>query len=161
MKTTALLFSLALFLQASAFAELAASHAAAVEKLLIASQMDQQIKASFMSGLDVAFGANSDQVAAMPKDQQEKLKAALEKAKAKMSELVTWEKFKPRLMEMYAKHFTEKEALEVTAMLETPAGRLFASKQTAMVVDLASFSGQEMKSIMPAIMQVIQSEMQK
>lgn len=159
MKTLLILAALCISLS-TASAELTASHKAAVEKLIVESQMDQQITASFVESIEATLNANGDQVKALPKEQQQKFAAAVAKVKASMAELTSWEKVKPMAIEIYAKHFSEIEATEVIALLQTPAGKLYVKKQTAMVHDFAGVTVKLMSDVTPQIMKIIQSEMQ-
>jgi hypothetical protein len=46
-------------------------------------------------------------------------------------------------------------------MMESPAGKLYVSKQAAMAGDVAKITQERMKELTPKIMQIMQSEMQK
>jgi|GEM_PF-1563275 hypothetical protein len=146
---------------ASSFAELTASHTGAVEKLLIVMETEKVLAKSLASGLQAGLGVNEDQIKALPKEQQDKFKGAMEKVMTAVMAEMSWEKLKPGLIEAYGKNFSEKEALEVTAMMESPAGKLYVSKQAAMAGDVAKITQERMKELTPKIMQIMQSEMQK
>lgn len=161
MKFTALLLAVTLTLSGSAFAELAASHTAAVEKLLAALQIEKQLQASLAAGLEAGLGASEEQLKALPQAQQDKFKGAKQKMIEAMTAEMSWEKLKPDLIEVYGRAFTEKEAQEVTALVETPAGKLYVSKQGAMVADMAKVTQSRMTTLMPKLMQIMQEEMQK
>lgn len=145
----------------SSFAELTASHTAAVEKLLTVMETEKVLAKSLASGLKAGLGVSEDQIKALPKEQQDKFNGAMEKVMAAVMAEMSWEKLKPGLIEAYGKNFSEKEALEVTAMMESPAGKLYVSKQAAMAGDVAKITQERMKDLTPKIMQIMQSEMQK
>lgn len=45
--------------------------------------------------------------------------------------------------------------------MQTPAGKLYVSKQADVAVDIATITQERMKVLTPKIMQIMQSEMQK
>jgi hypothetical protein len=156
-----LVLSILLASLSSSFAELTASHTAAVEKLLTVMETEKVLAKSLASGLQAGLGVNEDQIKALPKEQQDKFKGAMEKVMTAVMAEMSWEKLKPGLVEAYGKNFSEKEALEVTSMMESPAGKLYVSKQAAMAGDVAKITQERMKELTPKIMQIMQSEMQK
>ena len=113
------------------------------------------------SGLKAGLGVSEDQIKSLPKEQQDKFNGAMEKVMAAVMAEMSWEKLKPGLVEAYGKNFTEKEALDVAAMMETPAGKLYVGKQGDIAVDIAKITQERMKELTPKIMQIMQSEMQK
>lgn len=160
MKTFLTLAALVLTL-ATANAELAASHRAAVEKLLTVLQVQKQFEASLVAGFETGLGTSSDQIKALPQEQQDKFHKAIEKVKAVLTEMMSWEKMKPDLIEVYGKNFSEKEAAEIAAHMDTPLGQLLVSKQAAMVSGVMTLTQEKMKTFMPKVMQIIQEEMSK
>jgi hypothetical protein len=158
----ALLILAALFSTISiSSAELTASHTAAVEKLLTVMETEKVLAKSLATGLKAGLGVSEDQIKSLPKEQQDKFKGAIEKVMAAVTAEMSWEKLKPGLVEAYGKNFSEKEAQEVTAMMESPAGKLYVSKQAAMAGDVAKITQERMKELTPKIMQIMQAEMQK
>ena len=160
MKTFLTLAALVLTL-ATANAELAASHRAAVEKLLTVLQVQKQFEASLVAGFETGLGTSSDQIKALPQEQQDKFHKAIEKVKAVLTEMMSWEKMKPDLIEVYGKNFSEMEAAEIAAHMDTPLGQLLVSKQAAMVSGVMTLTQEKMKTFMPKVMQIIQEEMSK
>jgi hypothetical protein len=146
---------------ATAHAELAASHKAAIEKLINVMQVQRQFEKSLIAGFESGMGASADQIKALPQAQQDKFQKAMAKVKEVMLEMMSWEKLKPDLIEAYGKNFTEKEAADVIAHMETPVGQMLVSKQVAMVGDVMALTQEKMKVIMPKVMQVMQEEMTK
>jgi len=145
----------------SSYAELTASHGAAIEKLLTVMQTEKVMAKSLAMGLKAGLGVSEDQIKSLPKEQQDKFNGAMEKVMAAVMAEMSWEKLKPGLVEAYGKNFTEKEALDVAAMMETPAGKLYVGKQGDIAVDIAKITQERMKELTPKIMQIMQSEMQK
>lgn len=145
----------------SSFAELTASHASAIEKLLKVMETEKVMAKSLATGLKAGLGVGEEQIKSLPQEQQDKFNGAMEKVMAAVMAEMSWEKLKPGLVEAYGRNFSEKEALEVAAMMETPTGKLFVSKQAGMAVDIAKITQERMKDLTPKIMQIMQSEMQK
>ncbi|MBK8092888.1 MAG: DUF2059 domain-containing protein [Verrucomicrobiaceae bacterium] len=157
-----ILLSLAFVLTlGTAQAEISASHRAAIEKLITASQVQKQISSSMSTAMDSMMGGSADQMAALPPAQQEKFKGAVAKMKALVSEALSWEKLKNDVTEVYAKHYTEQEAQDVTKLLESPAGQTLLTKQLAMTGDMMVVTEGKIKALTPQLMQVMQEEMQK
>lgn len=78
------------------------------------------------------------------------------KVKEVLLEMMSWEKLKPDIIEVYGKNFTEKEANDIIAHMETPVGQLLVSKQAVMVGDVMAMSHEKMKNVMPKLMQIMQ-----
>jgi len=142
-------------------AELPASHKAAIEKLINVMQVQKQFEKSLIAGFESGMGTSSDQIKALPQEQQDKFQKAIAKVKEVMLEMMSWEKMKPDLIEAYGKNFTEKEANDIIAHMDTPVGQMLVSKQAAMVGDVMALTKEKMKVIMPKVMQVMQEEMTK
>jgi hypothetical protein len=145
----------------SSFAELTASHTAAIEKLLTVMETEKVMAKSLAIGLKAGLGVSEDQIKSLPKEQQDKFNSAMEKVMAAVMAEMSWENLKPGLVAAYGRNFTEKEALEVAALMQTPAGKLYVSKQADVAVDIATITQERMKVLTPKIMQIMQSEMQK
>jgi hypothetical protein len=75
--------------------------------------------------------------------------------------MMSWEKMKPDLIEAYGKNFSEKEATDIIAHMETPTGQMLVTKQAGMVGDVMTLTQEKMKVIMPKVMQIMQEEMSK
>ena len=146
---------------ATAHAELAASHRASVEKLITVLQVQKQFEASLVAGFESGLGTSSDQIKALPQEQQDKFAKAIKKVKDTLLEMMSWEKMKPDLIEAYGKNFSEKEATDIIAHMETPTGQMLVTKQAGMVGDVIALTQEKMKVIMPKVMQIMQEEMSK
>lgn len=160
MKILLILATLSLSLS-NAFAELTASHKAAIDKLLTVMQMEKQMESSLRAGMASGLGISEDQIKALPKEQQDKFAGAMKKVMDALMEEMKWENLKPDLIEVYGKNFTEKETLDVVALMESPTGQLLVTKQAAMVGDVMTVTQGRMKTFMPKIMKIMQEEMQK
>lgn len=145
----------------TAKAELAGSHKAAIEKLLVAMQVQKQFETNLVAGFETGLGASADQIKALPQAQQDKFAGAIQKVKAAMLEAMGWEKLKPEILEIYGKNSSEKEATDAIALLESPTGQMIVSKQIVLAADMMKVSQDKMKVIMPQVMQIMQTEMGK
>ena len=149
------------FTLASARAELAASHQAAIEKLMSVMQVQKQFEASLVAGFEAGLGSSSDQIKSLPQEQQDKFNNAITKVKAVLLEMMSWEKMKPELIEVYGKTFSEQEAKDVIAHMETPVGQMIVSKQAGMVASVMQMTQAKTQAIMPQVMKIMQEEMTK
>lgn len=160
MKNILILATFALCLS-TAHADLTPSHQAAIEKLLTVMQVQKQFESNLLLGFDAGMGSTSEQIKSLPQEQQDKFAKGIEKVKAVMMEQMGWEKIKPEIVAAYGKNFSEQEAKDVAAMMESPAGQVLASKQVTVAADLMKVTQEKMKVLQPQIMQIIQSEMTK
>lgn len=160
MKTLIALATLVLTL-APLQAELADSHRTSIEKLIAVLKVQEQFEASLVAGFESGLGASSDQIKALPQEQQDKFNNAIVKVKAVLLEMMGWEKMKPELIEVYGKTFSEQEANDVIAHMQTPTGQMIVSKQAGMVTSVMELTQQKTQAIMPKVMQIMQEEMTK
>ena len=150
-----------LFTLGTSQAEISASHRAAIEKLLIVSQVEKQIEASMGPALDGGLGVTEEQIKSMPEAQQVKMRAGITKVKAYIMEVVAWDKIKEAVIAAHARNYTEQEATQVAQMLESEAGKLYLAKQIALTPDMVRVTQDRMTAALPQIMQIMQQEMQK
>ncbi|MEZ5385513.1 MAG: DUF2059 domain-containing protein [Prosthecobacter sp.] len=160
MKTLIALATLVLTLS-PLHAELSDSHRASIEKLITVLKVKEQFEASLVAGFESGLGASADQIKALPQEQQDKFNNAIAKVKAALLEMMSWEKVKPDLVEVYGKTFSEQEAKDVIAHMETPVGQMIVSKQAGMVSSVMQMTQEKTKVIMPKVMQIMQEEMTK
>jgi hypothetical protein len=142
-------------------AELADSHRASIEKLIAVLKVQEQFEASLVAGFEAGLGSSSDQIKSLPQEQQDKFNNAITKVKAVLLEMMSWEKMKPDLVEVYGKTFSEQEAKDVIAHMETPVGQMIVSKQAGMVASVMAMTQEKTKAIMPQVMKIMQEEMTK
>ncbi len=135
------------------------SHRAAIERLFKVLKIDKQYEVSMLAGFDAGTGLTADRMAALPQDQREKLQQTLAKVKARMVELMGWDKVKPEMVELYAKHFTEKEIDAIAKMMESPTGQMLVSKQLTLMPDAMGIGQKKAQAAMPEIMKIMQEDM--
>ncbi|MCX6850848.1 MAG: DUF2059 domain-containing protein [Verrucomicrobia bacterium] len=160
MKNILILATFALCLT-TARADLTASHQAAIEKLVVALQVQKQFESNLILGFEAGMGGTADQIKAMPPEMQQKFATGMEKVKTAILEQMGWAKLKPEIVVIYGKNFTEQEAKDVTALMESPAGQLLLGKQLKVSADLMKETQEKMKVLQPQIMQIMQAEMTK
>ncbi|WP_395738203.1 DUF2059 domain-containing protein [Prosthecobacter sp.] len=161
MKKLFILAATCFFSLCSAQAEVAPSHAAALEKMFAVMKMDQQYEASLVAGFESGLGMSGDQIKSLPQEQQDKFNAAIAKVKIKLMEMMGWAQMKGEMMEAYAKVFSEKEVNDITAMMDSPTGQMLVSKQVIMVSEAMKRTQSKMQGILPEIMKIVQDEMTK
>lgn len=160
MKNILILATFALCLT-NARADLTPSHQAAIEKLVVALQVQKQFESNLILGFEAGMGLSSDQLKAMPPEMQQKFATGMEKVKTAIIEQMGWAKLKPEVVAIYGKNFTEQEAKDVAALMESPAGQLLLGKQLKVTADLMKETQEKMKVLQPQIMQIMQAEMTK
>lgn len=160
MKNILILATFALCLT-TARADLTPSHQAAIEKLVVALQVQKQFESNLILGFEAGMGLSSDQLKAMPPEMQQKFATGMEKVKTAIIEQMGWAKLKPEVVAIYGKNFTEQEAKDVAALMESPAGQLLLGKQLKVTADLMKETQEKMKVLQPQIMQIMQAEMTK
>jgi hypothetical protein len=142
-------------------AELSDSHRATIEKLMTVLQVQKQFEASLVAGFESGLGASADQIKALPQEQQDKFNNAITKVKAVLLEMMSWDKMKPDLVEVYGKTFSEQEAKDIIAHMETPVGQMIVAKQAGMVASVMQMTQAKTQAIMPQVMKIMQEEMTK
>lgn len=137
------------------------SHRAALERLLVALQAEKNMEISMKAGAAMGMGLGDEQFKALPKAQREKIERSIKKAMDAISKELNWNSIKEQVIDAYGKTFSEKEALDICAIIESPAGKLLVSKQGQLAADLMRISQERMKTMMPKIASIIQEEMQR
>jgi hypothetical protein len=135
------------------------SHRAAIERLLEALEAKKNMELSMKAGASLGLGLNNQQLESLPREQREKFQKALKKALDIIAKELSWDSIKDRIVETYGKTFTEKEALEIAEIMESPAGKLLVSKQNQLSADLMRISQEKMKTLMPKVAAIVQQEM--
>lgn len=135
------------------------SHKKAIEHLFKTLQMDKQYETAMLAGFDASSGLTPERIASLPEEQREKIKTGIVKVKAKMVELMGWEKVKPDMIELYAKHFSEKEVLDITKLMDSPTGQMMLSKQIGLLSESMAVGQKKAQAILPELMKVMQEEL--
>lgn len=161
MKNLVLLAALALCLSSAARADVSPSHAAALEKMFTVIKLDEQYEASLIAGFESGIGLSEDQIKSLPQAQQDKFKAAMVRVQARLMGTMGWSAIKSEMVAIYAKVFSEKEAQDITTLMDSPAGQLLVTKQTAVIKDVTQFTQDKMKTLAPEITKIVQEEMSK
>lgn len=149
-----------IFLSFSVYAQ--DSKRESVEELLRVSNMDSMIDGMY-SQMNQMFVGLEEQLDIKP-DEQPIFDAHMNKLITILQEDMSWEKFKEPLIDIYLKHYTEKEIQDMLAFYQTETGRSMVSKMPLVMNDSMLFSQEMMKSLLPKIQslaQELKAEIQK
>jgi hypothetical protein len=136
------------------------SHRAAIERLFKVLKTPEQYEAALLAGFESGAGLTADKLASMPEEQQQKFKRAMDKVRAKMVELLGWEKMKPEMILLYAKHFSEDEIGQIIKVLDSPAGQMLVNKQIKLLPESMALGQKNAQAAMPHVMKIMMEEMQ-
>lgn len=136
------------------------SHKAAVEKLFTVLQMPKQYETGMLAGFNMGASMGDDRLAALPVEQQNKIKAGMEKVRSKMVEIMGWPVVKDDMAAIYMKQFSEEEVNAIIAMMDTPTGQMLVSKQIALIPESMKVGQKKMQEAMPEITRIMQEAMQ-
>lgn len=132
-----------------------------VEKLLRVTNMDSMV--------DSMYGQMSRMVEGMGKqlgvkpDEQPIFEAYMNNVFSAMKEEMSWEKMKDPMIDIYLKHYTEKEIQDMLAFYESETGRSMVAKMPEVMADSMQISQSMMSSFLPkiqAMAQELQIELQ-
>ena len=136
------------------------SHKAAVEKLFTVLQMQKQYETGMLAGFNVGASMSDDKLAGLPVEQQNKIKAGMEKVRGRMLELMGWPVVKDDMAAVYMKQFSEEEITAIIAMMDTPTGQMLVSKQIALIPESMLVGQKKMQTVMPEVTRIMQEAMQ-
>ncbi len=136
------------------------SHKAAVEKLFTVLQMQKQYETGMLAGFNLGASMGDDRLSSLPIEQQNKIKAGMEKVRSKMLELMGWPVVKDDMMAVYLKHFSEEEITAIIALMDTPTGQMLVSKQITLIPESIAVSQKKMQTMMPEVTRIMQEAMQ-
>ncbi|WP_395749444.1 DUF2059 domain-containing protein [Prosthecobacter sp.] len=161
MKKLLILATFAALSLCTAQAEVAPSHAAAIEKMFAVMKIDAQYEANLISSFESGIGISEDQIKALPQEQQDKFKSAMTKVQAKLMSTMGWSTMKADMINAYAQVYSEKEATDITELMGSPAGQVFVSKQATLLKEVMKMTQEKMKGLQPEITRIVQEEMTK
>jgi len=135
---------------------------AEIEELLLLMNTDAMVD-SMYSQMSQMMQGMGQQLKVKPKEQ-----AIFKKFTARMfstmKEEMNWEKMKGPTIEIYAKHFSEKEISDMIAFYKTESGKSMVKKLPAVMTDSMMMGQNMMKNFIPKmqkISQELQSELTK
>jgi len=135
---------------------------ASIEELLQVSNVKSMVDAMY-GQMDQMLQQMSTQLQI-----EESERPIMEKFMSKVTDLireeVSWEQMKGPIFEIYRKHFSEQEVLDLTAFYKTESGRALVEKMPNLMQDSMQVSQGMMESVMPKVLELaeeLQQELQK
>ncbi len=118
-----------------------------IEELLRVTNMDSMIDNIYEQMGQMTEGMGK-QLGVKP-DEQPIFDAYMNKVFSAMKEDMNWEKMKPPLIDIYLKHYTEKEIQDMLTFYKSETGRSMVSKMPTVMADYMQVSQEMMKSFIP------------
>ena len=128
-----------------------------VEELLRVTKMDSMID-SMYGQMHQMFEGMAKQLGVKP-EEQPIFDAYINKVFSVMKEDMNWEKMKEPMIDIYLKHYTEKEIQDMLVFYESETGRSMVAKMPAVMADSMHISQEMLKSFLPK-MQIMAQELQ-
>jgi hypothetical protein len=123
-----------------------------VEELLILTKAETVIDAVY-GQMDQMFKNMGKQLGVKP-DEQEMFDRFMSKMASLMREEMSWDKMKGPMMEVYLKHYTEKEIQDMIAFYKSESGRSMMSKQVDVAKDTMILRQKMVESFLPKAMKI-------
>ncbi|AKH68207.1 hypothetical protein IMCC21906_00514 [Spongiibacter sp. IMCC21906] len=120
-----------------------------VEELLRATQADSMID-SMYDQMDQMLANMGDQFGIKPSEQQ-LFDSYMKNIFDSMKEHMSWEKMKGPMIDIYLKHYTEKEIQDMLRFYKSESGRSMVNKMPAVIGDSIKLSQEMMQSFLPEI----------
>lgn len=132
-----------------------ASHSNAVEKLFVAIQMDKQYEEGMLAGFDAASKIPAEHLATLSGEEQKNIQRKMAVIRKKMVELNGWPKIKPQMVELYARHFSEKEIEAILRLTKDPTYQMLLKKQLILLREAMEIGQKQAQETMPEIMKAV------
>lgn len=129
-----------------------------VEQLLKVMNVDKTIDAMYAQ-MDQMFLGMAKEIGVKESEQQI-FDKFMSKAAASMKEEMTWEKMKEPMIDVYLKHYTEKEINDMLAFYDTESGKSIINKMPAVMEDSMLISQKMFKEFIPRL-KGLSEELQK
>lgn len=123
-----------------------------VEELLILTKAESVIDAVY-SQMDQVFKNMGKQLGVKPQD-QELFDKFMSKVASLMKEEMSWDKMKESMVEVYLKHYTEREIQDMIAFYKSKSGRSIISKQADVVNDTMMLRQKMIQDFLPKLMKL-------
>ncbi len=147
---------LLLFLPITVYAENGVDRAT-VEELLEVTNV-KSIVDTMYSEIDQMLEGLATQLG-ISEEEQPIFKKYLTKVKASVNEEISWDKMKDPMIELYMKHYTEKEIRDILAFYKTDTGKSLVEKMPLVMQDSMQLSQSTFRKTLPKI-QELAEEMQ-
>jgi uncharacterized protein len=128
-----------------------------IEELLRITNMDTMIDSMYKQIGQMTEGMGK-QLGVKP-DEQPIFDTYMKKVFSTMKEDMNWEKMKGPIIDIYLKHYTEKEIQDMLIFYKSETGRSMVSKMPTVMTDYMQVSQEMMKSFLPK-MQSMAKELQ-
>ncbi len=135
------------------------SHLAKINKFFEVTQMQKQYETGLIAGFEGA--TRMADLSAMSPDERAKLEKATKRVKEFLLAEMGWPKVKDDLAELYAKHFSEEDLDKITKLLDNETGRMFITKQIALMPESMTYAQTKVQALSPKIATMMQEEMSK
>lgn len=120
-----------------------------IEELLEVSKADTMVDAMY-GQVQQAFAGVGDQLGIRP-DEQPMFDAYMNKLFSAMKKDMSWEKMKEPVIQIYMKHYTEKEVQDMLVFYRSETGQAMIEKMPAVVSDSMQVGQSMMQNFIPKI----------
>ncbi|ARU56708.1 hypothetical protein OLMES_2658 [Oleiphilus messinensis] len=135
------------FLSFSAYSQ--DSKRESVEELLRVTNMESMIDGMY-GQMNQVFQGMGAQLGVKP-DEQPIFDAYMKKVFSAMTETMNWEKLKEPMIDIYLKHYTEKEVQDMLTFYHSETGRSMVEKMPVVMADSMKISQGMMTSFLPKV----------
>ncbi|MCH1920905.1 DUF2059 domain-containing protein [Shewanella sp. A3A] len=150
---------LALGLMLSVAAQAQEAKRADVEALLEASNMDAMIE-SIYAQTNKMFAGMGQQLGIKP-DEQQMFDDYMNEVTSAMRKEVSWAKMKEPMVQIYLKHYSDKEIKDMLAFYQSATGQSMVKKMPAVTQDSMMLSQQMLQNFLPKIQVIAEDFNQK
>ena len=95
----------------------------------------------------------------LTEDQKQKMKKGMERVKQLMLDEMKWQTMKPKLMRVYAKHYSKEELKTINRHLKNESVQAMLRKELQVLPDSMKLGQQEAFKLQPRIQQIMMEEM--
>ena len=125
-----------------------------VEELLTLIDAKSMVDTIY-SQMDQVFKGMGQQLGVKPSE-QEVFDKFMSKVAATMKEEMSWDKMKDSMINIYLKHYSEKEIQDQIAFYKSESGQSMIKKQPAVLKDTMMFSQNLVKNFIPKLQKISQ-----
>lgn len=128
--------------------------------MLTVLKMDKKYETSMLakSGFQSFIGFFNSHAKSLTKQELDKLDKVVATMKTRVAVILSWEKVKKEMVGIYAKIFTEKEAVAIIALMDCPTGQMLVTRQMALASEVEEMMENKMKELQPQIDKIIREE---
>ncbi|MGP9799555.1 DUF2059 domain-containing protein [Rheinheimera sp. NSM] len=141
---------LCLVMHTSVYAE--SSNRQSIEELLQLTNADSMLDGIYAQ-MDQMFAGMGQQIGVKPSE-QDIFDNFMQQVGAVVKEKMSWAKMKDPMIDIYLKHYTEKEVQDMLIFYRSATGRSLVEKMPAIMSESMMLSQKMMKDVMPEIQQL-------